>query len=146
MIINYQADAEIRDAVRTAMVTLCKDGYVRLTFETFRNLPLFHLLSCLDEDNPVLSSEGAILTMISGYTEWISTTTPAITLGWDWQLTASRGQALCVRIGEPRSNVMLVDAQQDDLGTVKTASLLKTAIDQLSWQDAVVRSFSNPGP
>jgi hypothetical protein len=143
---NYQADVEVRDFALPCMATLSEDGYVRLTFESFCNLPLFHLLSGLDEDNPVSSSEGAILTVISGYTEWISTTTPAITLGWDWQLTASRGQPRCVRISEPRSNIMLLDAQRRDLGAVKTARLLETTIDRLSWQDAVIKGISYPSP
>jgi hypothetical protein len=142
---NYQADAEIRDFAPTPMATLFEDGYVRLTFEALCNLPLFHLLSGLDEDDPASSSEGAILTMISGYTEWISATTPVITLGWDWQLAASQGRPCCVRVSEPRSNVMLLDAQQRDLGSARTARLLETVIDRLPWQNKIISYISYPG-
>lgn len=141
---NYQANDEVRDFTLISMAILSEDGYVRLTFEAFCNLPLFHLLSGLDEDNPASSSEGAVVTVISGYTEWISGTEPAITLGWDWQLANSRGSAHCVRISDPRSNVMLLDAQQHDLGSAKTARLLKTMIDQLSWHDTVITSIGHP--
>lgn len=141
---NYQA--EVRDSAKIPMIILSEDGYVRLTLEALCNLPLFHLLSGLDEDNPPSFSEGAILTVISGYTEWISITTPAITLGWDWQLTASRGRPSYVRISDPRSNIMLLDAQQFDLGPRKTARLLEETIDRLPWQDAIIRTINQLGP
>lgn len=33
-------------------ITLCDDGYVRLTRETLLAIPLMHLISGLDEDPP----------------------------------------------------------------------------------------------
>lgn len=134
---NYQADAETYPCVGEPMMILSEDGYVCLTLETFLATPLVHLLSSLDDGNPILSREGASLARISGYTEWVSTTTPTITIGWDWWLDVSQGQALYARLGAPRSNVMLVDAMQHDLGPAKTSVLLETAIDMLSWQEEV---------
>lgn len=130
---NYQTEAHLR--VRVPMITLSDDSYIRLTLETFLATPLVHLLSGLDDDKPILPQEGASLAHISGYTEWVSTTTPTITLGWDWGLDVSPGQPLYVRLGAPRSNIMLVDAMTHDLGPAKTSELLETAIDALAWQE-----------
>ena len=119
------------------MIILSEDGYVRLAPETFSSIPLVHLLSGLDDDSPVLHSEGASLARISGYTEWVSSTTPAITVGWDWGLDVSQGQPRYVRLGAPRSNTMLVDPMQRDFGPAKTSMLLGVAIDALVWQEEV---------
>lgn len=134
---NYQTDAEILTRVSEPMITLSEDGYVRLTLETFLTTPLVHLLSDLDDDNLTPCREGASLVRISGYTEWISTTTPTITIGWEWQLGIPKGNAIYARLNAPRSNVMLVDAMQHDLGSAKTLVLLEAAIDMFAWQEEV---------
>ena len=116
---------------------LSPDGYVRLTLEQFQAIVLRHLWSGLDPEDPASLHEGAILTRITGYTEWVSETVPAITLGWDWQLQELSGQARYLRMGSPRSNIMLVEALRNDLGAVKTSKLLQVAIDETAWQAAV---------
>jgi hypothetical protein len=116
------------------MITLSDDSYIRLTLKTFIVTPLVHLLSALDDDKPITPQVGANISRISGYTEWLSTTAPIITLGWDWELDASQGQLLYVRLGAPRSNIMLVNAMAHDLGPIKTSMLLETVIDALAWQ------------
>jgi hypothetical protein len=116
------------------MITLSADGYVRLTLDTFLAIPLVQLVSGLDEDNPVSFQEGASFAPISGYTEWISTTTPTLTVGWDWQLGVSQGQPGYTQLDAPRSNVMLVDAQRRDLGSAKTTVLLQSVINSMAWQ------------
>ena len=106
---------------------LFPDGYVRLTLEQFQAIPLVHLLSGLDPDEFPPLHEGASRTDISGYTEWVSETTPVITLGWDWRMEGASGQARYLRTGFPRSNIMLVDDRRRDLGSAKTAKLLEAA-------------------
>ena len=132
---NYQTDAVEYPCNRAPIITLSEDGYVRLTLETFLVTPLVHLVSGLDEDSPIHSQEGGSLARISGYTEWDSATPPIITLGWDWWLDVSQGQTVYVRLSAPRSNVMLVDAMQRDLGPAKTSVLLEAAIDAFAWRD-----------
>lgn len=134
---NYQTEAQLR--VRSPIVPLSDDSYIRLTLETFLAIPLVHLLSGLDDDEAILPREGASLTHISGYTEWVSATTPTITLGWDWGLDVSPGQVHYVRLCSPRSNIMLVDAVQHDLGPTRTSILLETAIDALAWQEEIYK-------
>uniref|UniRef100_E6PKQ9 DUF4902 domain-containing protein n=1 Tax=mine drainage metagenome TaxID=410659 RepID=E6PKQ9_9ZZZZ len=128
---------------RAPMMTLSDDGLVRLTLESLRANPFIHLLSGLDE--PVASplQEGASLDQISGYTEWVSTTPPVITLGWDWWLDVSATPIIYIRIGSPRSNVMLMDAQHRDLGRRKTDAALGTLISTLSWQAAVAKHIGS---
>ncbi len=116
---------------------LSPDGYVRLTLEQFQAIPLVHLLSGLDPDEPLPLHEGASQTNISGYTEWVSETAPIITLGWDWRMEGSSGQARYFRTGFPRSNIMLVDDLWRDLCPANTAKLLEVAIDKTAWQAAV---------
>jgi len=123
-------------------ITISQDGYVRLMFDALLKVPLIHLLSGLDEDAPTFFSDGAIQAAITGYTEWVSTTTPAISMGWDWQLSASQGRTYCSRMGEPRSNIMLVNTYQQDIGVMKTTTLLITAVDKLDWQDQVMESIN----
>ena len=113
---------------------LSKDGYVRLTLSTLQNTPFVHLVSGLDEDDHGLDSPRADACVISGYTEWISSTIPAITIGWDWRLDVSRDGPRYVSVGLPRSNVMLLDADHRDLGPTRTDILLKVVVDAIRWQ------------
>lgn len=124
------------------MIILSEDGYIRLSLETFQSTPLVHLLSGLDEDSPIHSREGASLARISGYTEWVSTTTPIITLGWDWQMDVLQENACYTMLGAPRSNVMLVDAMQIDLGPTETEERLKAAINAFNWQPEVQKHIA----
>jgi hypothetical protein len=113
------------------------DGYLRLKFPGLRQVRLVHLLSRLDEDGPASPGVAALATAITGYTEWVSTENPGITLGWDWQLNLACRPFRVQRINLPRSNVMLVDAVRADLGPDQTAVLLAALIDELAWQAEV---------
>lgn len=136
---HQTADAEAPILTRVPLITLSDDGYVRLTLGTLLTTPLIHLVSGVDEDNPISVNEGASFAPISGYTEWISTTTPTLTVGWDWQLGVSQRRPLYTRLDAPRTNVMLVDARRYDLGLTKTTALLESAINSLAWQTEVAK-------
>lgn len=114
---------------------LSEDGYVRLALEMLLSTQLIHLLSGIDLDHPVGSQIETSCTNLSGYTEWVSTTSPQITLGWDWRLNSLLGKIIYIRLGAPRSNIMLVDNMQNDFGYTKTLTLLKSVIDKLKWQE-----------
>ena len=134
---NSQTNTNSYSSVSIPMITLSDDSYIRMTLEDFLTIPLEHLLSGLDDDKPVSLQEGASLARVSGYTEWLSTTTPTITLGWDWGLDVLQGRSCYLRLGSLRSNIMLVDTMTHDLGPTKTSELLGTAIDALAWQSAI---------
>lgn len=121
----------------TPMVSLSADGYVRISLKTLSSISLIHLLSGIDIDNLGNDHEGANLTHISGYTEWVSTTTPTITIGWDWWLDTLQGQPVFKRLDTPRSNLMLIDSSGQDLGSIETSMLLGNGIDCYKWQEEI---------
>ena len=124
------------------MITLSKDGYLRMTFPTFENTPLVHLMSGLDEDHHCSDQSQANACGISGYTEWTSSTTPIVSIGWDWRLEVSQGRPRYVLVGFPRSNLMFLDAERRDLGPIRTAGLLKAAVDSICWQKKTEKAIS----
>jgi hypothetical protein len=121
-------------SITISMVAVSDDSYIRLLFAELQAIRLTHLISGLDADYPAPISSGAMPTTITGYTEMVSTTTPTITVGWDWQMDAAHNHIRLRRISEPRSNLMLQDISRVDLGAAKTIALLESFIDALSWQ------------
>lgn len=126
--------ADKRNMAGSTLV-VSKDGYIRLPCHQVGAVELVHLLSGAD---PELSGHaGAVATSLTGFTEWISTGSPAISLGWDWKMdTASRPGELR-RLNWPRSNLMLCDRARTDVGPDETARLLAQMIDLLAWQGTV---------
>jgi hypothetical protein len=115
------------------------DGYLRLTQTRFRAIPLIHLISGLDDDSTGTpgGSVGATLAAIAGFTEWASLTTPALSLGWDWLLEPTDRDVHYLRMGEPRSNIMLIDRHRRDLGPLQTAVALALVVDEMDWHETV---------
>jgi hypothetical protein len=115
------------------------DGYVRLSKARMRAIPLVHLISGLDEEptETPMGPVGATLAAIAGYTEWASPTTPALSVGWDWVLEPSERELRYLRMGEPRSNIMLIDQYGRDIGPVNTAAALSLLVDEASWYETV---------
>lgn len=125
------------------IIAVSADSYIRLTFEKFWKMKLVHLVSGLDEDKSVCLQKGAISTEITGYTEWVSDTTPAISVGWDWMIQA---EGRYQRISEPRSNLMLMDSRRQDFGPVKTTALIEIVIDEMAWQKLIQQYISRRYP
>ncbi len=124
------------------MMILSDDGYVRLTRDDLLGAPLIHMMSQIDEDNPDCPKEGSRAPTISGYTEWISTTTPALTVGWDWVRRQEHSRPRYLRLNAPRSNIMLIDDERYDLGPDETNTLLESIIDAIPWEKQVDKSIS----
>lgn len=112
------------------MLTVSDDGYIRLTYAELQQEVLTHLTSGLDEDTD--NTEG--ITNITGYTEWVTTNTPIISMGWDWQLGANEQ---LIRISDIRTNVMLQNNHPIDYDTPKNNALLEQFVDNLNWQTTV---------
>ena len=100
------------------MLTVSDDGYIRLTHAELEQELLIHLVSGLDEDTDNI--EG--VTTMTGYTEWVSASTPTISMGWDWQLGATEQ---LIRISDIRSNVMLQNIHSIDCDMPKNNALLE---------------------
>lgn len=81
--------------------------------------------------------EGAtILGDITGYTEWLSDSAPAVSVGWDWSLGGSvQLNALPISI---RTNLLLVDASGRELGFSGTTHALFEWLSTWDWQSVVL--------
>ncbi len=124
------------------MIILDDDGYVKLRLRNFRGIRMEHFVSGLEEETtgePRL--EGASLSTIEGYTEWVSGSTPVISLGWDWFLDPMRVPPMQVRESSLRTNVMLLDNDGMEMGPLKTAVLLEALLDGFGWQDIVLEEI-----
>jgi hypothetical protein len=123
-------------------ITLSRDGYLRLTFESFRQVKIVHLFSGTDADRPSAMGSGASSHPITGYTEWVSHGTPAISIGWDWELTGAQGKAQLIQTGKPASNLMFVDQYGHDLGSEQTKLLTAAWLNTFTWQTETLRAVS----
>lgn len=132
---DQQTDTGIR--VNTSEIVPSADGYVRLTLDTLLTIRFSHLISGVYEDTSISAGEGASFSVTYGYTEWVSTAKPLLSLGWNWRLGVSQGPIQYSRMDCPYSNIMLVDERLHDLGAAKTAALLESIIDLMHWQTEV---------
>lgn len=119
------------------------DGYIRIPHSEILALRFVHLFSGLDEDCRKTCTEGACPTSISGYTEWMTDSDPAITVGWDWYLDTAMLRPVYVLHGLPRTNLMALDsACRNDLGDLQTWILLAALIEHLGWQEIILKFIS----
>lgn len=122
------------------MPTLTRDGTVRLQLHELQTITLYHLISAADEDTPLTVHEGASMTVISGFTEWVNAGQVYLTLGWDFQL---QSQGTLIRLGEPRSNIILIDEQLTAMGPDGAGAVLSQFVDTLAWQDITLAAISS---
>jgi hypothetical protein len=120
-----------------------RDGYIRLSLEHLSRLPFMHLASDIDASILEDLQLQAVPALAAGYSEWISATTPAISLGWSW-FVHSRSHRLLPAPEAVRSNVMLVDVHGYDLGPTATSFLFTTWLATHDWQYAVTESVGIP--
>lgn len=125
-------------------LTLHTDGYVRLALESLLAVPFVHYFSDVDADSiaEARNKSGKRNAIVSGYTEWISRTTPTISLGWDWQADLSDLENRYVATDLPRTNLMLVDNAARDLGRYETLMVLHDFIRTLDWQNTTTHCIN----
>jgi hypothetical protein len=113
-------------------------GYIYLTLDEFYAGRLVHLMSGVDQECHLGSCTGAMVTAITGYTEWVSAAAPVLTIGWDWQMIAEENVVRLERVGPPSSNVMLLSPGRRELGHAGTVALLNGYLDGFDWQAATL--------
>ncbi len=118
------------------------DGYIRLKFELFQDVKMVHLYSGIDEEKPITTGDGAHLTTITGYTEWVTQGTPALSIGWDWELIGVQGKARLIQTGTLGSNLMFVNQHGLDSGAAQTLILLEGWLDSFPWQTATLNAIT----
>lgn len=112
--------------------SISADGFIRLNENQLMNYPLQHLISIIEstqiEDSQIL---------YYGFTEWVTSLTPALSTGWDWEFIEYNGITSIKRIGLPRSNIMIVDLSGTDIGLEVTETLIEKKIDTLFWEQFI---------
>ena len=114
---------------------LSPDGLIRLTVDQLLSTPLEHLVSGVDLDPNTVPAACGTQTSLSGYTEWISSRDPAISIGWDWRLQPLASGVRWVRVGLPRSNLMLTQDTGADTSWQGNLEILGTVVDALAWRE-----------
>ena len=109
---------------------ISNDGYIRLSEPELFHLQFHQLCSGLNLDDNQHSDRSS-KTEIRGYTEWVSHTSPSLSIGWDWILNY---RGFPINTGCIYSNIMLIDSCFLDLGSEKTEQLLALFIAKLNWE------------
>jgi hypothetical protein len=104
------------------------------------NLPFTHLASEIDPDFLDELKTQTVAAQAAGFSEWISGTTPTISLGWGWFIH-NRSRRLLLAPDAIRSNVMLIDIHGYDLGTTTTSHLFRTWLAAYDWQNPVASAL-----
>lgn len=127
------------------MPSAIRDGFLRISLGQLLSANLAHLISGLDGCEPIKLNHCGTRTSITGYTEWIGELRNAlISLGWDWRLEKHEyGGVTCMRVGLPRSNVMLVDAASRDFGWDRNLEVLATVVDAMPWADQTQQAIQH---
>ncbi|MFT3815660.1 MAG: DUF4902 domain-containing protein [Acidovorax sp.] len=112
-----------------------EDGFVRLSLDAILGVRLEHLLSGLEREVLRSGVQCGAATTVCGFSEWASRNSPRVSLGWDWRLSWEHGLIGLVRVGLPRSNVMLVDHRGIDYDWERNLVVLGTVVDALPWRD-----------
>ena len=120
------------------MFRIDKDGYIRVERAVLDRLQLVHLVSGLNDEGVPAGHRARIGIGTSGYTEWVTPSTPAISIGWEWVACATDGGPVPQRVGQPYGNVMIVDERGQDTGVDWSACLLCEVADRLVWQAEVM--------
>lgn len=116
---------------------LSPDGLIRLTVDQLLSTPLEHLVSGVDPDHCASLGACGTLTSLSGYTEWVSAQDPTISIGWDWRLQTLAAGARWIRVGLPRSNLMLTVDTGADNSWHGNLEILGTVVDALAWREVL---------
>lgn len=116
---------------------LSADGYIRLTLQQLTNLQLHHLHSSLYTERSLVQASATSITDIQGYTEWVSHAQPSVSIGWDWQVHYRTGATDYSMLGQPFSNLLLQNNQQQDFSTDESLSMLAIWLNSLNWQEKI---------
>ncbi len=136
--IHEQQDAVVNKFVPASSL----DGLVRLSLDGILSIHLRHLISGIDAEEHAGTGSCGCRTVLSGYTEWIGDTEPALTMGWDWSVESHGGTHRWVRTGPPRSNIMLIDKTEQDLGWEKNLAILATFVDAMAWAEQAKQAIA----
>jgi hypothetical protein len=113
------------------------EGLIRLSISELLGTPMKHLVSGVDVDGSSDLAGCGSPTIISGYTEWVSSNTPTISIGWDWHIQSGACGSFWARVGLPSSNVLLIETRDNGEDWDKSRNLLATVVDALPWREHI---------
>lgn len=118
------------------------DGLVRMTVQELLDMHFLHLWTEMDppDQDPVARCGTAC--EWTGFTEWVSVETPRITIGWDWRVRCVSSSVVFAQEGDARTNVMLVDADNRDVGWPKNMQALSTLVHSVGWTGPVQQALA----
>jgi len=118
------------------------DGYIRLTEKFLDIIPLKHLDSGLFISEKTHRLNIDEVSELTGYTEWISRTSPSISIGWDWKLNCIKNPRTYEIVGSPFSNLLLQDEYSNDFTMDQNLKLISKMINKLGWADDLESSIT----
>lgn len=122
---------------------VCDDGFVRIALDALLSTPLRHFLSGVDDAGVAPVARCGTVTEVCGYTEWLSDSACTLVMGWDWTVDLAWGAPRWLRVGPPRTNIMLVDDARRDLGWQRNRDVLATVVDAMNWQPDTQEAVSD---
>jgi hypothetical protein len=129
------------NSISSCLMRLSSDGFIRVSIDELLSMPIVHLMSGIDVEEGLPTSACGRQTTISGYTEWVTRTEPAITIGWDWCLVTGAHDARFRRVGQPRTNVMVVNEAGEDVPWAQNLEYLGTVVDVLPCAELLPHSL-----
>jgi hypothetical protein len=126
-------------------IRLCisDDGYIRLSVMALQSVHLIHLDSGLYDEAVKQTDVFDKACSILGYTEWVTETEPAISIGWDWTIEYYENPPRYKMVGFPFSNIMLQDASERDMEDDAGIRHIAAYIDQTNWRDKLKVAITN---
>lgn len=119
-----------------APVSVFREGILQILDTDIFKLGFIHLDSGVYQEQISSKSFKTNKTQITGYTEWLSTMTPTITLSWDWMLCPySRPQLQ--KTGAFYSNLRLLEKNGKPLSEKHTERTLDELINRIEWSQKV---------
>lgn len=118
------------------------DFRIKVHLDFFENLEFVHLHSAPYEEPVSERPLGGILTVINGYTEWISNISPVISIGWDWELCYRNAICEYVKTGPAFSNIAFhsKDLVHPILNEEEQMQyLLDKKIAQIGWENKILQ-------
>jgi hypothetical protein len=118
------------------MNSLSKDNLIRMSYSELAAIQLEHMYSCRDTDLLDELQNRGIAAEEAGFTEWVSLTDPAVSIGFCWYLVMGDSGRIKI-VPEPvRANVMIVSSLGYDISNDNDAAL-RSILDTLAWEDCV---------
>ncbi|MDR0806023.1 MAG: DUF4902 domain-containing protein [Enterobacteriaceae bacterium] len=126
----------------TQLVMLTDDFRVSVELDFFDNIEFVHLHSAAYEEPASQHSLGGTLTVINGYTEWVSKISPIISIGWDWELCYENANCHYVKTGGVFSNVAFhVRELSETLVALNEEQFIQQQLDnkiaQIGWENKI---------